>query len=552
MKSKLSFLLTMMLVLTMVLAACSGGQEEASGEDVADPDTGTSNETSEEEQVLIYARGGDSTSLDFASVSDGESSRVTKNIFESLLEYDRDSFEVVPGLAHDWEISDDGLRYTFYLEEGVTFHDGTDFNAEAVKINFERWSDPEHEYAFLDEGYVYPLYETMFGGYKGDEGHVIEEINVLGDYEIEFVLNQPLGSFLQNVAMHYFAITSPAALEQYGPDIGENPVGTGPFKFVSWTKDDTIVLEKFEDYRKEGLPKLDRVIYQVIPDNAARLIALRSGEVDIIDDVNPDDAAGIEAEEGLELYVRGENNVGFLGFNVEKEPLDNKLVRQAINHAIDTQSVVDALYAGYATPSVNLIPPNYLGHNDELEGYAYDPQTAKDLLAEAGYEDGFEIDLWVMPVSRPYMPDPEKVAEIVQHNLAEIGVTTNIVREEWAPYLERTSNGEHELFLLGWSGSNGDPDYFFGSLLHGDSIGGENRTYWENEEVNDLLDRAQLSADQDERAQLYKEAQVIIHEEAPMVNLVHSTPLVAARSEVKNFIAHPSTSDPLEEVEIEN
>lgn len=553
MKWRFSFLIAVLLAFMLVLVACNKETEkDTSDSGTSDKADSSSDNDSDAEQILVFARGGDSTSLDFASNSDGEASRVTKNIFDSLLDYERDSFEVVPNLAKDWEIEDDGKRYIFYLEEGVKFHDGTDFNAEAVKINFERWADPEHEYAFIDDGYTYALYGTMFGGYKGDEGHVIEEINVLGDYEVEFVLKEPLGFFLQNMAMHYFAITSPAALEEYGPAINENPVGTGPFKFVSWTKDDRIVLEKFEDYRIDGLPKLDQVIYQVIPDNAARLIALRSGEVDVIDDVNPDDAATIEAEDGLELHVRGANNVGFLGFNVEKEPLDNKDVRQAINYAVDTQSIVDALYAGYAEQSVNLIPPNYLGHNDELEPYAYDPDKAKELLAKAGLEDGFEIDLWVMPVSRPYMPDPEKVAEIVQNNLADVGITVKIVREEWAPYLEKTSNGDQELYLLGWSGSNGDPDYFFSSLLHGDAIGGENRSFWENEKVNDLLDQAQVSVDQDERADLYKEAQVIIQEEAPMVNLVHSTPLVAARSEVKNFIAHPSTSDPLEEVEIGN
>lgn len=378
---KYSFLITVMLAFLLVITACSGD----GGADTSSTDEGSEEGSSENtegnaepsgDQTLIYARGGDSTSLDFASVSDGESSRVTKNIFESLLEYERDSFEVVPGLAHDWEVSEDGLTYTFHLEEGVTFHDGTDFNAEAVKINFERWSDPNHEYAFQDAGYAYPLYGSMFGGYQGDEGHIIEEINVVNDYEIEFVLKQPQGAFLQNMAMHYFAITSPAALEEYGPDIGENPVGTGPFKFVSWTRDDQIVLEKFEDYRIEGLPKLDQVIYEVIPENSARLIALRSGDVHIIDGVNPDDAAGIEAEEGLQLHVRGENNVGFLGMNVQKEPLDDKLVRQAINHAVDKQSIVEALYAGYATPAVNLIPPNYMGYNEELEGYEYDLERA--------------------------------------------------------------------------------------------------------------------------------------------------------------------------------
>ncbi|RYG73737.1 ABC transporter substrate-binding protein [Lentibacillus lipolyticus] len=554
MKWKYSFLVTLMLAFLFMIAACSGdgGADTASTDGESEEENTEGDSGSDEEQVLVYARGGDSTSLDFASVSDGESSRVTKNIYDSLLDYERDSFDVVPGLAHDWEVSDDGLKYTFHLEEGVTFHDGTDFNAEAVKINFERWADPEHEYAFKDEGYAYPLYGTMFGGYKGDEDHIIKEINVVNDYEIEFVLKEPQGSFLQNMAMHYFAITSPAALEKYGPDIGENPVGTGPFQFVSWTKDDQIVLEKFEDYRKDGLPKLDKLIYEVIPENSARLIALRSGDVDIIDGVNPDDASGIKSEDGLKLYVRGENNVGYLGMNVEKEPLDDKLVRQAINHAVDNESIVEALYAGYATPAVNLIPPNYMGYNDEIEGYEYDPERAKELLAEAGKDDGLELDLWVMPVSRPYMPDPETVAEIVQNNLKEVGIKTNIVREEWAPYLEKTSQGEQELFLLGWSGSNGDPDYFFGSLLHGDNIGGENRSFYQNEKVDELIDQAATEIDQDKRAELYKEIQTLLHEDAPGVNLVHSTPLAAAKSAVKGFIPHPSTNDPMEEVYMEN
>src|SRR5690625_507501 len=271
MKSRFLFLTMIALSLVLLFTAC--GNSEDADANSADTDN---------DQTLIFARGGDSTSLDFASVSDGESSRVTKQIYESLLDYEDDSFEVKPGLAHDWQISGDGMKYTFQLEEGVKFHDGTDFNAEAVKVNFERWSDRDNEYGFHDEGYVYPLYETMFGGYKGDEAHVIEEINVLGDHEIEFVLNHPQSSFLQVMAMHYFAITSPEALGEYGAKINENPVGTGPFKFVSWDKDDKIVLDKNEDYRKEGLPKLDKIIFEVIPDTAARLIALRSGEIDIM------------------------------------------------------------------------------------------------------------------------------------------------------------------------------------------------------------------------------------------------------------------------------
>ncbi|MBR7552764.1 ABC transporter substrate-binding protein [Allobacillus sp. GCM10007491] len=565
MRYRLTLFLTFMLAITLVLAACSGDEDESAEEvDATESSESDGEETDGSEgegdseasgesagdQVLVFARGGDSESLDYASTTDGESSRVTKQIYESLLDFEKDSFEVKAGLAHDWEVSDDGLTYTFMLEEGVTFHDGTDFNAEAVKTNFERWADPDHEFAFTDDGYVYSMYGTMFGGFKGDEGHVIKEINVVNDHEIEFVLNQPLGFFLQNMAMSYFAITSPAALEEHGASINENPVGTGPFKFVSWSKDDSIILEKFEDYRKEGLPKLDEVIFQVIPDNAARLIALRSGEIDIMDGLNPDDAAGIEQEESLVLHTRAANNFGYLGLNTQKAPLDDPLVRQAINHAIDRSAIAEALYAGYAQPAVNPVPPGYLGYNDELELYEYNLDKSKELLAEAGHEDGLEIELWTMPVARPYMPDPETVSEIIQNDLGEIGITAKIVREEWAPYLEKTAAGEQELYMLGWSGTNGDPDYFLSSLLHGSNAGSSNRSFYENDEVDKLLDQAKRAVDQEERADLYKKAQEIIYEESPMIPLVHSEPVLATSSDVKNYVPHPSTSESLAEVEL--
>ncbi|SHF73466.1 ABC transporter substrate-binding protein [Ornithinibacillus halophilus] len=557
MKMKLSFLATLLIAIMLVLAAC--GDDDNSSNDGTN-DNGSDNNDNEqdnasndggEEQVLIFARGGDSESLDPGSTTDGESSRITRQVLESLLEFDKESFEVKPALANDWKVSDDGLSYTFYLEEGVTFHDGSEFNADAVKTNFERWSDPDHEYSFSDDGYVYSMYGTMFGGFKGDDSHVIDEIKVVNDYEIEFVLKRPLGFFLQNMAMTYFAITSPQALEEYGAQINENPVGTGPFKFVSWSKDDAIVLEKFEDYRIDGLPKLDKVVFEVIPDNASRLISLRSGEIDIMDGLNPDDAAGVDEEEGLELYTRAENNFGYVGFNTQKAPLDQVEVRQAINHAIDRQAIADALYAGYAVPAKNPLPPSYAGYNDDVPEFEYDVEKAKDLLAEAGYEDGLEIELWTMPVARPYMPDPETVATIVQANLADAGIEVNIVREEWAPYLEKTLTGEQQMFMLGWSGTNGDPDYFLSSLLHGNNVGSSNRTFYENEEVDKLLDAAKVSVDQEERADLYSQAQALIAEDAPMVTLVHSTPVLATTSAVKNYVPHPSTSESLAEVELE-
>ncbi|WP_077597259.1 ABC transporter substrate-binding protein [Oceanobacillus kimchii] len=552
MKKKYLILLILTLVV-LIMAACSG-DGGANPEDAADDSAGTedngSDASASEDQVLVFARGGDSESLDPGSTTDGESSRVTRQILESLLDFDKDSFEIKPGLAHDWDISEDGLTYTFYLEEGVTFHDGTDFNAEAVKTNFERWADPNHEYAFTDEGFVYNIYGTMFGGFEGDEGHVIDEINAVNDHEIEFVLKEPLGFFLQNLAMSYFAITSPAALEEYGPDITENPVGTGPFKFNSWSKNDSIVLDKFEDYRVEDQPKLDQVIFQVIPDNSARLIALQSGEIDMMDGLNPDDAAGLEGEEGIELLTRGENNFGYVGFHTQKEPVDQKEVRQAISYAIDKQAIADALYAGYATTAKNPLPPSYLGYNDGVEGYEYNPDRARELLEEAGYADGLEIELMISPTARPYMPDPETVAQIVQENLSEVGIELTITSHEWAPYLELTEQGEHQMYILGWSGTNGDPDYFLSSLLHSTNIGSSNNTFYENTEVDDLLNQAKRAVDQEERADLYMQAQELISEDAPMVTLVHSTPVMAISSNVQNYVPHPSTSESLAEVQL--
>jgi peptide/nickel transport system substrate-binding protein len=296
-KKRLWWLLILLLAIGTTLAACGedagtdadteeGAEEGAengaeNGEDGTDENADADEASDAVDQTLIFARGGDSESLDYSSTTDGESSRITVQIFESLVQFEEDSFEIKEGLAHHWDVSDDGLSYVFHLREGVTFHDGTEFNAEAVKFNFERWSDPDHPHAYTDDGFVYSVYGQQFGGFKGDEGHIIKEINVLGDHEIEFVLNEPLGTFLQNMAMSYFAIASPASFEEHGPNVTENPVGTGPFKFVSWSRDDSIVLEKNEEYWMDGYPKLDRVIFQVIPDNSARLTALRAGEIDI-------------------------------------------------------------------------------------------------------------------------------------------------------------------------------------------------------------------------------------------------------------------------------
>lgn len=544
MKLKLVITMVFALLLTIGLVGCGGSEEENSTDETNE--TNEANDTSDEEVAggtLIFGRGGDSVALDPAAVTDGESFTVTKNVFDTLLDYGDDNTNVQAALATDWNVSEDGLTYTFELLENVKFHDGTDFNADAVVFNFDRWMNGK------EAGFYY--YQSMFGGFKGDDGHVIKDVIATDDFTVEITLNRPQAPFLQNIAMNPFAIASPAAIEKFGDKFGENPVGTGPFVFQEWKRNDKIVLVKNENFWLEGYPKLDSVIYRAIPDNSARLNALISGELDLVDGVSPNDVQMIEDNADLQTMFRPSMNVGYLGLTSNREPLNNKLVRQALNHAVPKQDLIDSFYAGQAEPAKNPMPPVIAGYNDDIEPYEYDLDKAKALLKEAGYEDGFTMELWAMPVPRPYMPDGQKVAEVLKNNFAKIGVEAEIKTYEWATYLEKARAGEADSFLLGWTGDNGDADNFLYVLLDEDNIGSNNYAYFKNDEVHDLLIEAQSIPDLDQRNELYRQAQVIIHEEAPWIPLVHSNPALAAQNYVKGFIPHPTGSDKLTKVSIE-
>ncbi|MFE8698704.1 ABC transporter substrate-binding protein [Cytobacillus sp. FJAT-53684] len=529
------------LLLSLALVGCSnnnstGGTKEEDGE----KDTGTEGTTEPEDTnttggTLVFGRGGDSTSLDPAATTEGEAFKVTVNLFETLINFGEQDTEIEAGLATEWETSDDGLKHTLKLREGVKFHDGTDFNAEAVVYNFNRWKAGNAE---------------QFYYYNSQFGDKIDSVTAVDAYTVEFNLNTPIAPFYKNLAMSPFGIASPAAIEKHGDKFMENPVGTGPFVFKEWKRNDRITIEKFADYWQEGLPKLDSVIFRSIPENSARLNALASGEVDLIDGVNFSDVGQIESNPDLQVFERPTLNVAYLGLTNTRGPLQDKLVRQALNHAVDKQALIDAFYAGAADPAINPMPPVVAGYNDAVEDYAYDPEKAKELLKEAGYENGFEMELWAMPVPRPYMPDGQKVAEALQANFAAIGVKAKIVTYEWGTYLEKANNGEADSFLLGWTGDNGDADNFLYVLLDEDAIGSNNYTYYKNSEVHDLLLKAQASSDQAEREELYKQAQVIIKDDAPWIPLVHSRPILAGKAGIGNFLPHPTGSDLLSNVEL--
>ncbi len=492
--------------------------------------------------VLVFARSGDSVGLDPARETDGESFYATHQIFDTLVEFKTGTTEVVPALATSWDVAPDGLTYTFHLRKGIKFHDGTAFNADAVVFSYMRQLDENNEY------YKYGPWK-----YWGsmDMSNIISAITPIDDYTVEFKLLKVEAPFIANLAMDFAGIVSPTAYKADPEGFSSNPVGTGPFKFISWTKDSDIVLERNEDYWEPVY--LDRLILKVIPDATARWLALQKGEVDLIDFPAADDFPAMRENPDIQLIQQPGLNVGYLALNTEKKPYDDKRVRQAMNYAINRDEIIDAVYGNAGQPAKNPIPPTMWSYNDDITPYPYDVDTARDLLAEAGYSDGFETEIWAMPVARPYNPDARKIAEIMQAQLAKINVEVEIISYEWGTYLDRTDNGEHQAAMLGWTGDNGDPDNFLFTLL---SIPAAekpamNIAFWENEDFNNLVVEAKETADSAKRTSLYRQAQEIFHEEAPWVTIAHSIVTLPAKKTVRDFLISPTGTRVFKQVWLE-
>jgi len=507
--------------------------------------------------VLVFGSSGDASRLDPGDVTDGESIQRMDNIFEGLVEYEAGSTVIKPALATSWEASADGTEIVFHLREGVKFHDGTDFNADAVVFSFARQYDPNH-----------PYHEYGEWAYWGYMFYDVDRMEKIDDYTVKLVLKRPNASIMTSLAMFTVNIVSPANAEKYKEDAFKNPSGTGPFKFVEWVKDDHITLEANENYWRERA-SLDKLIFKVIPDPSARLMALEVGEVQGIEYPNPADFDRIEANDDLVLMTQPGMNVGYMAMNTGYgyidenkngirdldseplvktpgyfEPLTKKQVRQAINMAIDKQSIVDNIYMGTALKAKNGMPPFMLGYNDDIEDYPYDPERAKALLAEAGYPDGFEVTLYVMPVSRPYMFDPPKIGEAIQSYLAAVGIKVKFYQIDWGTYLQETEAGKHQMCLLGWTGDNGDPDNFLNVLYGANacSIGAAgNYAFYVNNTNQALLSEALATYDDEKRAAYYKQSQEMIHEDAGWVYLAHSKQTIVFRNNVKGYVLNPTS-----------
>ena len=482
--------------------------------------------------TFIFGRGGDSVGLDPALEEDGESFKVCDNIYDTLVHYKDGSTEIGPGLATNWESSADGLTWTFYLRKGVSFHDGTPFNAEAVLFSLNRQHVKSHPFHDVGGSYVYWVATGL--------ADIVDTITAKDEFTVQIKLKTAYAPFIYTIAITPFSIVSPTAVKEYGDKYSSNPVGTGAFKFVRWDRKDKIVLEANENYWG-GKPKLDRVIFRSIPDNSVRLIELQQGSLHAMEFPNPDDLEQIRKDENIELLSQPGMSIGYLAMNMEKSPFDNHKVRLAINHAIDKSTIIEHLYQGLGIPAKNPIPPTLWSYDDSIEDYEYNPKLAKQLLTEAGYPDGFETTLWALPVPRPYIPDGRALAEVLQSELNNIGIKTKIVTYDWGTYLEKTKYGEHDIAMLGWSADLGDPDNFFYFLLSKTSAEkpAGNIAFYRSDAMQDILEKARATTDKTKRTSLYKEAQQIFHKDVPWVPMAHAKQILVVNKQVKNLTLNP-------------
>ena len=544
-------LLIAMLALAIAAAGCGGDDdEEGSGAATATSEEGASGGT------LVFGTASDPVVLDGALVSDGESLRVIDQIYETLVSLKPGTTELEPGLAKSWEISDDGLTYTFELQEGVTFHDGTPFNAEAVCANFDRWYNFEGSFQNPSASYYW---QTVFGGFAKtdpDSGAPAESYykscNAVDEGTVELMLTKPSSAILGALSLSSFAIASPKALEDYGANEGtvddegvfrptgtfgtEHPIGTGPFKFESWTRGDRLTIARNDDYWGDKA-KLDKVIFRPIPDNAARLQALQTGEIQGYDLVEPQDIPTIKKNSKLKVLDRPAFNVAYVGFNQAKKPLDNPKVRQAIAYGLNRQEVVDNFYGGRGEVAKEFMPPEVTGYADDVTEYDYDPEKAKQLLQEAGLKLPVPIEFWYpSDVSRPYMPDPKRNFEAFRQSLEQSGFKVTPKTAPWSPdYLGNVDEGNAQVYLLGWTGDYGDPDNFVGTFFQNP----QKAWGFNNPEIHKALTDAETETDLEAREQAYQEANRKIMDFLPGVPYVHTKPALAFAANVSGYEPSP-------------
>lgn len=505
---------------------------------------------------FVYCSEGSPSSFNPQLVTDGTSTNATSNlIYNNLVMFEPGTTKIVPALATSWEISKDKLVYTFNLRKGVKFHTTKyftptrEFNANDVIFSIERQRSKTHPFHDVSGG-KYEYFDGM------EMGKTIKEVKALDPHKVQITLNTPDATFLANMAMSFMSILS----EEYGSklaasgkkaDMDNFPVGTGLFVFQAYQKDSVIRYAAHPAYwGPHG--NIDKLIFAITPDANVRHQKLKTGECQFANEPAPADIPEMKKNPNLKVMQDAGLNVGYLAMNVTKKPFDNVLVRQAINHALNKKAFIDAIYLGNAQVAKNPLPPTIWSYNDAVKDYEYSVEKAKALLAKAGYPNGFETEMWTLPVARPYNPNGKKMGELMQADLAKVGIKVKLQTFDWPTYLKKASQGDHQMLQMGWTGDNGDPDNFLNTLLGcGAVASGSNYAKWCDQKFNKLVVDAKTQTDIKKRTALYKEAQKVFKDQAPWVTIAHSTVFKAMAKNIKGYKIDPLGHDTFTHIIVE-
>ncbi len=512
--------LILSLIVTVLLVSCDSG-----------------NSTSLSAKSIIYCSEGSPASFNPQTITSGTSIDATSNqLYDRLLSFNPGDNDIKPALAKSWHVTRDGKMITFYLRKNVEFHQTEyftptrTFNADDVLFSFNRILDQNHEFNSV-AGVQYPFFQSV------NFSSLVYEVEKINEYTVRFKLNHSDSSFLSNLASDYSVIIS----AEYGKQLSQInlhhnidllPIGTGPFKLKEYRAGSFIRYYPHENYWREKV-KIEQLIFDITPSNTSRLTKLLTGACDVI--AYPIATEQIQKYSNLTLDAVTSLNVGYLGFNTQKPPFDNKLVRKAIAFAINKKAIIETIYAGKADMAKSILPKSSWAYDDSASEQVYSVETARILLHEAGYPNGFTMNIWAMPVQRAYNPDALTMAKLIQADLQKIGITVKIISGyEWEVFLNMVRLGEHQSVLLGWSADHPDPDNFLTPILSCDSAGkGSNNTQWCNKDFDQLLKDALQTTNINQRKKYYAQALAIVAEEVPLLPIAHSKRYQARSTDVK-------------------
>ncbi|MEY8339293.1 ABC transporter substrate-binding protein [Lachnospiraceae bacterium 62-35] len=476
-----------------------------------------SGDKSEGSREFVYVSGVEPATMDVHLCTDANTSRILLQVHETLYKRDEDA-EVIPLLAESATESEDGLSWVIKLKEGISFHDGTPFNAEAVKYSFDRLVNPDT------------------GSAKASALANVESVEVLSDYEVKMNLKGKDLVFLASLTNYSTAIMSPEAGEKYGlGDYTNHPSGTGPLKMESWEPGIQMVLVKNENYWGEE-PTVDKLIVKAIAEDSSRVMMIKTGDADVVAGIPPTLAQDLQNDSNVEMIIRPGYRTIFIGMNNGVSPFDDIRVRQAVNYAIDKKAIIDNVLHGLANyPSNGFESPAIQYAAESLDAHERDIEKAKALMKEAGYPDGFQTEI-MTPEGR--YPMDRQVAEVVQGMLAEIGIQAEVKISDWGAYQDALTAKNTKMFLLGKGSSTGDPEFDF--LMHGITGGGQNHYQFSDSRVDDLLNGLSQAADIEERAEMLKEVQTIFNDACVIAPLYYENQFYAVRSNVSGIKIYPN------------